>query len=106
MGHFLGTLNIRGRIIMGIQKGTIILTTTHIRSPIKAIRENIKCPRGLPSQVWRRYSAAGPRATKLEYTQISAITARVLEHFGKQSGQDVPPKGARKKTSEAHRPPT
>ena len=29
-GPFLGTLNIRGRIIMGIQKGTIILTTTHI----------------------------------------------------------------------------
>ena len=29
-GPFLGTLNIRGRIIMGIQKWTIILTTTHI----------------------------------------------------------------------------
>ena len=29
-GPFLGTLNIRGRIIMGIQKGTIILTTTHM----------------------------------------------------------------------------
>ena len=29
-GPFLGTLNIRGRIIIGIQKGTIILTTTHI----------------------------------------------------------------------------
>ena len=28
-GPFLGTLNIRGRII-GTQKGTIILTTTHI----------------------------------------------------------------------------
>ena len=28
---FLGTLNIRGRIIIGIQKGTIILTTTHMR---------------------------------------------------------------------------
>ena len=30
MVPFLGTLNIRGRIIIGIQKGTIILTTTHI----------------------------------------------------------------------------
>ena len=30
-GPFLGTLNIRGRIIIGIQKGTIILTTTHMR---------------------------------------------------------------------------
>ena len=27
---FLGTLSIRCRIIIGIQKGTIILTTTHI----------------------------------------------------------------------------
>ena len=30
-GPFLGTLNIRGRIIIGIQKGTIILTTTHVK---------------------------------------------------------------------------
>ena len=29
-GPFLGTLKIRGRIIVGTQKGTIILTTTHI----------------------------------------------------------------------------
>ena len=29
-GPFLGTLNIRGRIIIGTQKGTIILTTSHI----------------------------------------------------------------------------
>ena len=28
-GPFWGTLNIRGRIIIGTQKGTIILTTTH-----------------------------------------------------------------------------
>ena len=27
---FLGTLKIRGRIIIGIQKGTIILTTTQM----------------------------------------------------------------------------
>ena len=31
-GPFLGTLNIRCRIIIGIQKGTIILTTTHMSS--------------------------------------------------------------------------
>ena len=31
-GPFLGTLNIRCRIIIGIQKGTIILTTPHIHS--------------------------------------------------------------------------
>ena len=29
-GPFLGTLNIRCRIIIGTQKGTIILTTNHI----------------------------------------------------------------------------
>ena len=29
-GPFLGTLNIRCRIIIGTQKGTIILTTTHM----------------------------------------------------------------------------
>ena len=27
---FLGTLNIRSRIVMGTQKGTIILTATHM----------------------------------------------------------------------------
>ena len=31
-GPFLGTLNIRCRIIVGIQKRTILLTTTHIGS--------------------------------------------------------------------------
>ena len=30
-GPLLGTLNIRGHIIIGTQKGTIILTTTHLR---------------------------------------------------------------------------
>ena len=29
-GPFLGTTNIRCRIMIGIQKGTIILTTTHM----------------------------------------------------------------------------
>ena len=32
MVPFLGTLHIRCRIIIGIQKGIIILTTTHIRT--------------------------------------------------------------------------
>ena len=30
-GPFLGTLNIRGRIIIGIQKGTIVSTTPHTK---------------------------------------------------------------------------
>ena len=29
-GPFLGTLDIRGRIIIGTQKGTTVLTTTHL----------------------------------------------------------------------------
>ena len=33
MVPFLGTLNIRCRIIIGIQTGTIILTTTHMTFP-------------------------------------------------------------------------
>ena len=32
-GPFLGTLNIRGRIITGTQKGTTILTTTQMDRP-------------------------------------------------------------------------
>ena len=31
-GPFLGTLNIRCRIIIGTQKGTIILTSTHMNT--------------------------------------------------------------------------
>ena len=33
-GPFLGTLNNRCRIIIGTQKGTIILTTTHINQAL------------------------------------------------------------------------
>ena len=33
-GRFLGALNIRCRIRMGIQKRTIILTTSHIKGDI------------------------------------------------------------------------
>ena len=37
-GPFLGTLNIRCRIIIGTQKGTIILRTTHIFSGLITIK--------------------------------------------------------------------
>ena len=37
-GPFLGTLNIRCHIIIGIQQGTIILTTTHVKFPISRLR--------------------------------------------------------------------
>ena len=36
-GPFLGTLNIRGRIIIGTQKGTIILTTNQMFGVYKAV---------------------------------------------------------------------
>ena len=37
-GSFLGTLNIRCRIILGIQKGTLILTTSHMLRGFRACR--------------------------------------------------------------------
>ena len=37
-GPVLGTLNTRCRIIVGIQKGTIILTTTHAYSEVTMLR--------------------------------------------------------------------
>ena len=41
-GPFLGTLNIRCRIIIGSQKGTIILTTTHRRYTSSALLPEIR----------------------------------------------------------------
>ena len=38
-GPFLGTLNIRCRIIIGIQTGTIILTTTHMSHSLNSLKE-------------------------------------------------------------------
>ena len=35
-GPFLGTLNIRCRVIIGIPKGTIMLTTTHLGLRLRA----------------------------------------------------------------------
>ena len=41
-GPFLGTLNIRCRIMIGTQKGTIILTTTHM-SYIRILLKGLVC---------------------------------------------------------------
>ena len=41
MVPFLGTLKKRCRIIMGTQKGTLILTTTHINNLTMAFRGNM-----------------------------------------------------------------
>ena len=38
MVPFVGTLNIRGRILIGTQKGTIILITTHIGLKVQVLR--------------------------------------------------------------------
>ena len=38
-GPFFGTLNIRGRIIIRTQKGTIILTTNHIGDCCQEFRQ-------------------------------------------------------------------
>ena len=60
-GHFFGTLNIMCGIIIGIQKRTIILTTTHIsnclekedalvrdQEPTLDLERKQVCMRGLP----------------------------------------------------------
>ena len=52
-GPFLGTLNIRGRIVIGIQKGTIILTTNHIYIYIQTCRDE-----GLRFRVLEQYALA------------------------------------------------
>ena len=44
-GPFLGTLNIRCRIIIGIQKGTVILTTAQM---LVGMSWQPKCCRGTP----------------------------------------------------------
>ena len=38
---FLGALNTRCRIIIGTQKGTIILTTTYIQLKAGALRDSV-----------------------------------------------------------------
>ena len=40
-GTLLGTLNIRCRSIIGIQKGTILLTTTHVNNRKLSSRSNM-----------------------------------------------------------------
>ena len=52
-GPFLGTLNIRCRIIIGTLKGAIILTIAHIWNPIKTANKDyfLSCSAvpGIPS---------------------------------------------------------
>ena len=43
-----GTLNIRGRIIIGTQKGTIILTTSHVWHEILFASQRRRPARGRP----------------------------------------------------------
>ena len=46
-GPFLGTLTIRCRIILGTQKGTMILTTTHIGPKGKRLPKRLQNPQKL-----------------------------------------------------------
>ena len=59
-GPFLGTLNIRCRIIIRTQKGTLILTTTHME------------PQGKSESLWLRalLLVQHPRGTKLPFVII------------------------------------
>ena len=52
-GPFLGTLNNRCRIIIRIQKGTLILTTTHMGCRVPERSEGLGVPRrGIDALVW------------------------------------------------------
>ena len=41
MVPFVGTLNIRCRTILGTPKGTILLTTAHMRKPYRGTRKKV-----------------------------------------------------------------
>ena len=47
-GAFLGTLNIRCRIIIGIQNGTVILTTTYMSYSLKTLVSPLTLPAIVP----------------------------------------------------------
>ena len=55
---FLGTLNTRCRIIIGIQKGTIIMTTTHM-DPVTV--------------VWVYGAKLGPRRIEISALRIGMV---------------------------------
>ena len=59
-GPFLGTLNKRCRIIIGTQKGTIILTTTHI-----ALRIHV---------------ATGGFGLQLEFAESLVLACSIIPH--------------------------
>ena len=59
-GPFLGILNIRSQIIIGIQKGTISLTTTHMLRQHSRKQTSVGVPRrpaaGMGFRVYRVYA--------------------------------------------------
>ena len=54
-GPFVSTLNIRGHIMIGTQKGTIILTTTHIhrRNSSRYLHRKVRTTQGALSEATR-----------------------------------------------------
>ena len=82
-GPFLGTLNIRCRIIIGIQKGTIILTTTHMkithRILLLRLGFNVCCETACtsPQEGFRAYEARKGSSRDFFLLIFDAATASV-----------------------------
>ena len=87
-GLFLGTLNIRGRITIGIQKGTIILTTTHIYTHVVGLSDFV-----VPSWTFKIYTcrySQGILSTHIP-TRRPHIHTRIIGcGVQKQFGRSVP----------------
>ena len=70
-GPLLGTLNIRGRLIIGTQKGTIILTTTHIAFEARAWVAMIEAPSTIK---WARCLDIGELGTIAKIKKVKIIS--------------------------------
>ena len=71
-GPFLRTLNISCRIVMWIQKGTIILTTIHIELPSVAC---MVCP--TPGLSSKTFAVLVPRVSKgIEATMLFPLVSQ------------------------------
>ena len=89
-GPFLGTLNIRCRIILGTQKGTIILTTTHLEAGA-AMRQTMW-------QTASEYSASSRRFERLWLIGEEVLQAEAEEPSGGKRA--LPTRQARQSASD------
>ena len=60
-GLYLGTLNIRCRIILGTQKGTIVSTTTHVA------QENLEMQEALDPDMLEKLTTLKTQNTKADF---------------------------------------